>query len=212
MQSPELLRKPRFIYFDLGMVLLTFTLERMCRQIAAVSRLDPEQVRKVIVESGLQARYELGELTTAECHAEFCRLTACQADCAAWTLAGSDIFELNHSMVPVVAQLRASGQRLGILSNTCAAHWEFLHARYRLLREIFDTYALSYELNVAKPDRRIFLEAARLAGVEPCEIFFTDDMPGHVAGARAAGFDAVPFTSAAELVAQIRRRGVSFNY
>ena len=44
------------------------------------------------------------------------------------------------------------------------------------------------------------------------EIFFTDDLPGHVAGAQAVGFDAVQFTSASQLVADLRARGVRMDY
>ena len=37
--------------------------------------------------------------------------------------------------------------------------------------------------------------AAKLAGCQPEEIFFVDDVPGHVEGARAAGYDAVLYTT-----------------
>ena len=54
--------------------------------------------------------------------------------------------------------------------------------------------------------------AAEMAGCQPQEIFFADDIPGHVAGARAVGFDAVQFTSAAALAEDLRARGIQFNY
>jgi HAD superfamily hydrolase (TIGR01509 family) len=71
---------------------------------------------------------------------------------------------------------------------------------------------LSYRLRACKPDAAIFRAAAEMAGCRPAEIFYTDDMPGHIAGARAVGFDAVQFTSARELAAELRERGVRFNY
>ena len=42
--------------------------------------------------------------------------------------------------------------------------------------------------------------------------FYVDDIAGHVAGARSVGFDAVQYTSTDALVAQLRERGVAFNY
>ena len=63
-----------------------------------------------------------------------------------------------------------------------------------------------------KPDERIFSAAARLAGVAPEEIFYTDDLPGHVAAARRAGFDAVQYTSPAALYDELASRGVRINY
>jgi hypothetical protein len=43
-------------------------------------------------------------------------------------------------------------------------------------------------------------------------MFFVDDMAEHVAGARAVGFDAVQFTTAAVLATELRQRGIRFNY
>jgi putative hydrolase of the HAD superfamily len=201
-----------FLYFDLGKVLLDFDVEQMCRQMGEVAGCDPAKVRAVVFESDLQARYERGEIDNEAFYDGFCRATATRPDRAALLLAGSDIFQLNVSMLPVVAQLQAAGHRLGILSNTCAGHWEHCLSRYRILQESFDVYALSYELKAAKPHPEIFLAAAKLAGVEPGEIFYTDDIEGHVAGARAVGFDAVVYTSTSRLVADLRQRGFRFNY
>lgn len=212
MQSLDHPRNPRFLYFDLGMVLVNFTFERMCQQVAAVCGLPWETVYRLYIGSPLQHQYETGQVDTAQCHAAFCELTGTRSECGAWAQALSDIFELNLSMVPVVAQLRAAGYGVGLLSNTCPGHWELIRARYRLIRETFHSYALSYQIGATKPDPAIFAAAARLAGVEPQEVFFTDDTPGHVDAARAAGFDAVTYTTTEELVAQLRQRGIQFNY
>ena len=48
--------------------------------------------------------------------------------------------------------------------------------------------------------------------MSPQEIFFCDDVIGHVTAAREAGFDAVQYTTTAALVADLWRRGVRFNY
>ena len=115
-------------------------------------------------------------------------------------------------MLPVVSQLAAAGYRLGILSNTCEGHWEHCLRRYRILAENFSVHALSYRIGACKPDAAIFRAAAELAGCRPEKIFYIDDVAGHVAGARAAGFDAVQYTTTAELVEELRKRGVEFNY
>ena len=67
---------------------------------------------------------------------------------------------------------------------------------------------MSYRLRVVKPHREIFLAAAQLAGVAPEGIFFTDDIEGHVLGARAAGYDAVVYRSTPQLIDDLRQRGV----
>jgi FMN phosphatase YigB (HAD superfamily) len=109
--------------------------------------------------------------------------------------------------------LSAAGYRLGLLSNICELHWNYVSdGRFGLLRETFETVALSYQLKAMKPDAKIYLKAAELAGVAPQEIFYVDDIAGHVEGARAVGVDAVQYTTTPALVTELRRRGLEFNY
>lgn len=195
-----------FIYFDLGKVLLDFSVERMCQQIADLAGITAARVKEVVFDGHLQARYERGEISTQDFYEAFCLATGTKAECAALTLAASDIFELNTSMLPVIGQLQAVGHRLGILSNTCAGHWEHCLGRYPLLSEAFSVHALSYELKAAKPDPAIYRDAAKLAGVRPDEIFYTDDILINVEGALAAGFDAVHYTSTPQLIRDLNDR------
>ncbi len=213
--------KPKFIYFDLGNVLLTFDYKIACRQMAEVSHIEPEQVQEIIFDSDLQLRYESGQLSGPEFYEIFCREAqeyrddspdAPAPDYTALRWAGSAMFELNSPIIPIVAHLKSARLRLGILSNTCEAHWEYCMGKYVILDELFGVYVLSYEVGAVKPDAKIYRVAAERASVAPEEIFFTDDRPEHVAGARAAGFDAVQFTSARNLADALRERGVRFNY
>jgi putative hydrolase of the HAD superfamily len=202
----------RFFYFDLGKVIVNFDVEQMYRQMAAVADVDQERVVSALNDDGLQRRYELGQLSDHQFYEAFCEAIGRRPDCDALTAAGNEIFELNASIIPVIAQLYRSGFRLGILSNTCQSHWEYCRNHYWIVRELFSVYALSYRIGAAKPEARIFQAAAELADVPPQEIFYLDDIPGHVAGARAIGIDAVQYTTTSALVSELRRRGLKFNY
>jgi len=203
---------PRFLYFDLGKVLIEFDTPRMIGQVAELCGVEPEDVIRAVVDSGLQRRYELGELSSREFYEEFCRQIGRRPAYDALALAASDIFGLNLPMVPVVAQLAQAGHRLGILSNTCENHWEYCTRRFAIVADTFQVAVLSYRVGALKPDPRIYRAAAKAADCGPEEIFFVDDTPGHVEGARAAGFDAVVYTTAPALVAELRGRGLRFNY
>jgi len=202
-----------FIYFDMGNVLLLFDHELGCRQMADVAGVSTDRVREIVFDSGLELRYEAGELSTREFYEAFCQQAAVTPDFNALMRAAGDIFTVNTSIEPVVASLRAAGYRLGLLSNTCEAHWDYISKhRYAITSEMFEVITLSYEVQAMKPDAKIFEAAAANAGVRPEEIFFTDDVAGHIAGARRAGFDAEQYTTTPELVKQLRRRGLKFNY
>jgi len=203
---------PEFLYFDLGRVLVDFDVQRMYRQVGEVSGIEPEQAREALWQSGLQKEYELGRISSQAFCETFCEAIGVRADSDALIRAASDIFELNVPMIPLVGHLHRAGYRMGVLSNTCQGHWEHCLHRFRILAEYFPVAALSYEIHAAKPDEAIFQAAAELAGVPAGEIFFADDMADNVAGARAAGFDAVQFTSVPELSAELRIRGLQFNH
>ncbi len=198
----------RFLYFDLGNVLVHFTVDRMLRQMGAVAGVGPERVREAVFRDGLQTDFETGRITPWQFHERFCQETGARPDYTALELAASDIFDLNVSILPVLTKLAQAGWPLGILSNTCESHWRHCHARFSILSSLFGTYALSYRLGVMKPRAEIFLAAADLAGCRPAEVFYIDDMPQHVEGAQAAGYDAVQYTDTPRLMAELRRRGL----
>ncbi len=204
---------PRFLYFDLGNVILKFDHHRSARQMGDVAGVPAERMQQVVFETDLEARYEAGALTDREFYETICRETGTQPDFQALLHAGAEIFTPNVSIIPVIGGLRGAGYRLGILSNTCSSHWAYCSGgRYKLLDRSFEVYALSYQIGCCKPAAEIFERAAALAGTKPSEIFYVDDTAGHVAVARAVGFDAVQYTTTEQLVGDLRDRGVEFNY
>lgn len=205
--------EPRFIFFDLGNVLLFFDHRRAARQMAEVAGISEALAWQTVFAGDLELRYEAGQVDDRQFYEAFCRETNSRPDYDALALAGSEIFRPNTAIVPLVGALQSAGYRLGILSNTSPAHWAYCTGgRYAIIDRAFSVHALSYEIGACKPDARIFAAAAVLAGVPPEEVFFTDDIAGHVAGAQAAGFDAVQYTTPQALAGELRQRGLRFNY
>ena len=115
--------QPRFLYFDMGNVLLHFSHEREAEQMAAVAGVSPNLVRKILFEDGLHWAYERGDLTREQFYARFCELVGAKPDLIALNQAANDIFELNVRIVALLGQLAHAGYPLGILSNTSGWHW-----------------------------------------------------------------------------------------
>ncbi|GIW95109.1 MAG: hydrolase phosphatase [Pirellulaceae bacterium] len=196
----------RFIYFDLGNVLLFFDPDLACRRMAEVAGVTPQEVKRAIYDSRLMEVYELGRISSDEWYWIFCHRTRSQPDYEKLLYAAGDMFTPNEAVWDLAKHLRRSGYRLGILSNTCDAHWRYCRRHYADGLRLFEVAALSFELGVMKPSEEIFHKAADLAGVPPAEIFFVDDRPEHVAGARQVGFDAVRYEAADQLAEELRRR------
>lgn len=92
---------------------------------------------------------------------------------------------------PLVRTLRASGCRMGIVSNTEAILTRADIERFRILKEM-DVMVLSSEAGTKKPDPAIFREAVqRLGAVPAAGIFVGDDLEEDVRGAQRAGLRCV---------------------
>ncbi len=201
----------RFIFFDLGKVLVNFDLHQMMRQVSDVAGVGIDRVAAALFDDHLHERFELGEIAIEEYQRGFCERIGCQPDLARLHRAATEFFELNASILPVISGLCQTRFPLGILSNTCVSHWDYCRQRFAFIRECFQVSVPSYEVGFLKPHKEIYDLAARRARVAPEEIFFTDDLLENVEGARAAGWDAVQFTSARQLAEELRRRAVPMN-
>ncbi len=202
------MKNVEFIFFDLGNVLVNFSHERACRQMAEVAETEIETIREVVFDGGLQSKYERGQLSTNEFLEVFSEETGSSPDQNLFLEAASDIFELNLRMMPLVCRLARAGIPIGILSNTCETHWEFLCKRFPGLIEMFPIKVLSFEVGSAKPDFEIYERAKEIAGVPMERIFFTDDRRDNVAGAGMAGMNAYMFESVAKTRKVLRKSGV----
>lgn len=204
--------KPAFLYFDLGNVLLSFSHERMCRQMAAVAGVAAEEIRNALMECGhspsLQRQFESGQINALAVYELFCEQIGVRPDMHQLFAAARDIFEMLPESYVLIEELASAGHRLGIMSNTNPIDWEFVTAEYPWLRRRFQHAVLSYEVRAMKPDPAIYRAAVSRAGVPAGQVFFTDDRQENVEGALAAGLDAVLFTSAADLRAALRSRGI----
>lgn len=209
---------PKVLYFDLGKVLVEFSHEIMCRQMAEVAGITTEAVHEALFGDAENVaalvRYETGHLSTDQFFDHFCRVTGTTSDRKQLAEAVCDIFHPIEPMFALVRRLADAGNRLAILSNTNPLQWEYLcDGRHTLLAvgsaaSPFAWAIVSYKAGSMKPDRHIYKTAVARAGVRPQEVFFTDDRQENVAGAQECGIDAVQFEGADSLIAELRERNV----
>jgi 2-haloacid dehalogenase len=128
---------------------------------------------------------------------------------AAWETGFSEMItgEITGStaLLPI---LDAAGIDQYVLTNmpdemvaTCFGPFEF--------PQFFKDVIVSGTEKMAKPDRPIFeLSLKRMGGLEPREVFFTDDSPANIAAAADMGFVTHLFESPKGLVAAMRDAGL----
>ena len=171
-------------------------------QVAATAR-NPETLNDLV------ERFESGTLEPEDFVRELSKTLELRVDynqfCEIW----NSVF-LPQTLIPE-SMLKGIKERyrLILLSNTNAIHFKMLEQSYPCLRH-FDDMVLSYRVGALKPAPAIYREAIARAECRPEECFFTDDIPEYVAGARAAGIDAVQFQSATQLESALKERGIKW--
>lgn len=195
---------------DMGNVLVLFSHEVMCRQIAALTSGDVAQVRRVLFEDGLQLEFERGQVTEDEFHRRYQLAVDHEIEKDALCRAGSDIFRENPGMTDLLLQLRSLGMRLVLLSNTSTSHFQWVQARFGVL-DGFDDFVLSYEVGEIKPHRAMYEAAIERIGCAPANCFYTDDIAENIDAGRRVGLQAELFTSPANLGRTLASHGVALD-
>ncbi len=94
-------------------------------------------------------------------------------------------------VAPTLSSLRASGLKLGLITNG-SVRMQSRKVECLALSPMFDTILISDAEGIHKPDREIFHRALERLNTSPARAVFVGDHPEvDVAGARAAGMQAV---------------------
>ena len=125
-------------------------------------------------------------------------------------------FRQRHSMmipyayddsVAVLKDLIARGRDVTMLTNFASDTFRETQARFPFLTESRGV-TVSGDVGLIKPDARIFAHHTESFGLAAGATLFFDDSPRNVDGARAAGWQAELFVSAAQLRSDLARHGI----
>lgn len=191
------------IFFDLGNVIVYFSHEKMAQQIAFLLDTSPEIIYQFVKSQNLIENYELGIISSHDIHLKFNNHFHKKMSFTDMMDAVCDIFNPNQLILPILENLKKNRVFLIILSNTCRAHFEYLYKRYPFL-QLFDEFILSYEVNLRKPDEKIFELA--LSKIRGKNAFYIDDIPEYVAVAQKVGLDAEVFKNVSTLKVHLEER------
>ena len=104
---------------------------------------------------------------------------------------------INPATVEIIADLRAGGTRLALLSNAGADFGSYF--RHGPLGDYFAACYVSGELNLLKPHPEIYRHVLADLGVSAADTVFIDNRESNVQGAEAVGITGHLFTGPGEL-------------
>ena len=198
------------IVFDLGKVLVDFSVERACTQVAKAVGVSAPQVHSFLFDDGLEFRFEAGELSFLELHRLFEGRFNVSVASSVLKTAAADIFCPLEDSINLLKDLRKQYGRkktFALLSNTNEIHWDHIEKNWNI-SSCFDHTILSFEVKAMKPDEKIYHHALQKIGVSPERCFFVDDLQANIDGAKRVGIDASLYESTEKLRADLSHRGI----
>ncbi len=203
---PDQFTRPEFFYFDLGNVIYFFDYARGASRASLATGVDEAKLRAAVYDFGLEELYESGVIGSQRLVNEVARVVGKSIPADAFLDAISAMFTFNQDIIPLIDLLQSKGIPIGILSNTCPAHWDWIIAQQDLdFAHLFQQIVLSYDVGRMKPYPEIYQRSEERAGVAPEKIFFIDDRAVNVHAARERGWQAMLFTDVNGVLEQVRQ-------
>ena len=205
-------KRVEYVYFDLGNVLLEFDPEVACQGLADLVGTGKEEARRALYDSGLEVEYEHGRLTNEQFAAQLrsnLSLTDSNISDQSIIESISNMFTPIAAMEGVLSSVQNTGCRVGLLSNTCLGHWQWIeHQEFAVMDFEFDTTVLSFEVGSMKPDAKIYETAQTLANTPSDRILFLDDRQENVLAAHSHGWHAAECCGGQQAIDVLKEYGL----
>jgi glucose-1-phosphatase len=198
---------PTTILFDLGGTVCRFDPGPRLAALAADCGLRPGEVHARVWDAGLTRDFDEGRYTSGEWYALVRDRLGLRMDAARFADVMLGALSEDAAMLALVDALRPR-HRTALLTDNPPLLLEQLATRLPGVAARFDPLLFSCELRAMKPSRAIFERALVLLAEPAGRVLFIDDVPANVDAARAIGMDAIHFTGASALRAQLAARGL----
>jgi len=198
---------PSVVVFDLGKVLVDFDYGIAAAKIARRGKLAPQQVRHLLEHPPLLGRFESGLMTNEQFAAEVCASCGFSGTLDDFFEAFADIFSEIKPMIALQAALRANRIPTCVFSNTNGIAIGHIRRRFPFFAH-FDSYILSYELGVMKPDEKIYAAVERAMGHAGEAIVYLDDRAENIQGGLARGWRALLHVTPKKTISALRQLGL----
>ncbi len=197
------------IVFDMDGVLSRPRRERRLALLASWSGRTPAQIDTAIFKSAFEEEAERGLWSPDAYLREIGERLGYALTCDEWIAARKVTTDPNQAVLSLARRL-SSTHRIGMFTNNPLLLKRHFAEVFPEAAALFGERAVfSSELGRCKPEPEAFLQLARRLDTTPAGMFFVDDDPGYVAGARGAGLYAEVFTGDRGLLDQLAAHGIT---
>ncbi|MBI4396308.1 MAG: HAD family phosphatase [Elusimicrobia bacterium] len=180
------------IIFDIGNVLLRFSLERAARNFDRVEAGAGGKICRYLWASSEGLKLETGRTTGWNLFRSLRRTLGLKMSYAQFCRGFNEIFDPVHANMKL---LRILSRRypVALLSNTNPIHWKYIMSKYPALRSA-RWMCSSHLFGRMKPDPRIYKSLAKKTGTPLNKMIFIDDREENIEAARGLGMKTIHFT------------------
>lgn len=199
----------KYIVFDLCGVIVEKGSIPAYDKIGSLLNLTKEQIREYLAESSLTGgAYRKSEITKEIFWQKALSGWGKNYD---WEVL-NDIwlkgYKLKTDVYRIVQELYKNNYKLGVLSNTVEDRFHYIDKQANLTK-YFSAMVISYKDRILKPDKKAFeLIIERLGVKDSYKVVYIDDKEIHAQVAKSLGMQALVFSNASQLEADLRKLGV----
>jgi len=197
------------LIFDLGNVFVQVHRQRLIQNFLneLTNHYDFQQLQQAMKVSPTLRAYELGKLNSEQFAQALNRELGISLATETVKRCWQDMFTPISENIAQLPHLKQMAQ-LGMISDTNPWHIEIIRQDCDIFRH-FNALIFSYEVQLAKPDRRIFEIALERLNAAPEQCAYIDDMQQNVAAARQLGMHGIICTTPSDLKTQLKKFGLS---
>jgi len=199
--------RPKVVVFDLGKVLVDFDYSIATQKLAALSKVSPADMARLVDQSPLLVEFETGLINTHDFYRQVCQATGFCGDQTQFDALFADIFSPIDPMIHLHAQLRRANIPTYIFSNTNDIAVRHIRNRFPFFSD-FTGYVLSYKHGAMKPRPEIYQVVEKVADARGEEILYLDDRPENIEAARQRNWQVILHHSPQGSIASVRDLGL----
>lgn len=197
-----IVKKIKNIIFDVGDVLLEYRWKDMLMDYG-LSKEEAVKVGNLMFDNKLWSVLDLGTMSDEEVISEYARLYPEYATVMEWFIKNGEYMHVARPKVwERVHKLKTMGYGIYILSNYSRNLFE-KHTKGASFLEDADGMVVSYQIHIAKPDKKIYEYLLNKYNLIAQECIFFDDRPDNTKAARQMGIEAVTVTGQDFLISEL---------
>ena len=191
------------IFFDFGGVIQRTEYQSPRQRLAEKFRMEYEDIDKLVFNSPSAAKATIGEIKAEEHWTAIAkRLKLGKDEIAKFEseFFGGDV--IDHEFVQFIRSLRPT-YKTGLISNAWSDMREYLVRKK--IDDAFDTITISAEINIAKPNVKIYEMALESLNVQAEVSVFVDDVPVNIDASQKIGMHGILFRDVNEVTGQLQK-------